>query len=372
MRGLILLCMWGMLAGPVFAQSEADWQVLLVDWADSTLYQVTPEEVRAVALPAVPIALAASVDGRYVVFMDADYAIRVMDVQAEVCCADFVNPYLGEIAQLAGMGIGAINADGSQIAIYKLTPQPGSAYPSGEIAVITADGTILSSLLVEDLTGNASLPNPQFGYWLPEGIEIFPICTACDAAFAGQYTLWLPEIGGGGLSTDGLGVAGSYLDQTGELIDRGRDERFPIQPEIVFGPFNVLTYIANPEAEPVLIYVDAIADIPTPRWVGDGVGVVLHEFRDIQPQLIYRDGSKIDITYAGEARFLAGTPTGWLIVEEVTGKLLHYSMNADHQITVDELGVIPHPDFAATSMRYSPRLGSSMTELEFLPTAHTN
>jgi hypothetical protein len=261
--------------------------------------------------------------------------------------------------EIIDSGVGAISPDGQQVALYSIFVSAEEAPFDGEIQIVnTVGGAMVFQVAVSDLSGQPFLINPMFGTWHPEGIEVFPICYACDGIFNGYYLLWNPTTGDIQLAKDGLSPGGDYLELTGEEIRLNRNAMYPLEDEMMFGPFNALDYISSPEAAAVVAYVEpGNTNLGWPTWVLDGQAALLHHDGDSTSTLIFRTGETQQVEYAGQARLVGGTPDGWVMVLIDTGDVHHYQV-IDGTITVLPLGNLPHPQMFESRLVYQTPLGT--------------
>ncbi|MBZ0309596.1 MAG: SH3 domain-containing protein [Anaerolineae bacterium] len=334
------------------------WQFILFDRTDGMVHRVSPEGVESISLSATPVSLAVSVDGRFLAFSDETRTVHIANLESDTCCVSFPMPVV-EGREIIDSGVGAISPDGQQVALYSIFVSAEEAPFDGEIQIVnTVGGAMVFQVAVSDLSGQPFLINPMFGTWQPEGIEVFPICYACDGIFNGYYLLWNPTTGDIQPAKDGLSPGGDYLELTGEEIRLNRNAMYPLEDEMMFGPFNALDYISSPEAAAVVAYVEpGNTNLGWPTWVLDGQAALLHHDGDSTSTLVFRTGETQQVEYAGQARLVGGTPDGWVMVLIETGDVHHYQV-IDGTITVLPLGKLPHPQMFESRLVYQTPLGT--------------
>lgn len=350
---LLVTVLLGWLLASVAAQSDSDWRVVVHDFNNQTLYEITPENVTQIQLPIAVRSAAASVDGRYLAAISDTYEVVVADLEADSCCFSFIAPF----AQPMEFGVGAVSPDGTQVALYVVREFSQEQPFYGEIFIVeVASGTILAQQSVEDVTETGIYP--LFGYWTAEGIELAGSCFACDGIVEGRYRLWDPQVGEVRESNGGLIMTGDYLDLTGEQVFAVRDERFPLEMEMMFGPFNTIYYADATDNPAQMVYVEpGNTNLGFPRWVADGRAVLLSEFQSQESTLIFRDGSSQVIPYASETNVVAATPNGWVTFSPPTGAVFAYEVTNAQQVAVTPLGEVLNVSFL--SVVYHPPQGAS-------------
>jgi hypothetical protein len=351
MKSLLLIL--GFLLFPPALQP--DWQLILLDRSEGAVYRVSPQGVELISLSAAPVTLAVSVDGQFLAFADEARNVHVANLQTGACCVTFAIPTEAN-REIVDTGVGAISPDGRQVALYSVFTTAQGAPFDGEVVVVNAmDGSIAARKPMNEISARPGLVNPLFGTWQAEGIELFPACFACDAFFDGHYIVWNPAADT--LSTSKYGPGGAYLELTGEEVRLNRSEDYPLGPEVMFGPFNVLEYASG--AEFSLVYVEpGNTDLGWPAWVADGQAVLLHKSDDTKSSLVFRNGQSQHVEYPGSARFLAGTPSGWVVALTETGDVYAYEVN-NGALSVLPIGKIPNPDESWAV--YRPPLGTNAT-----------
>ena len=375
-RAIILFIILLSIYSPIMAQTPSDWQIIFHNNSDGQVSRIRADGVSTIALPTpvratgylddqhhylIQSTVTSSMDGRYIAYMDSEFAIHIMDTVTGECCQSVDNPYADNIYPFNRLGLGAVNPDGTAVAlsltIENVQNGDNSNYFGGEVLVIDVDG---------NMTRSPDFCQPDIGSWLSEGIEVVPICGGGDAYVREHYTLWHPEIGLNGESLDGVDLYGDYLPMTGEHVRLNEDFNYLYTSEAqLHGLANVVTYQASPNSDRKLVYAaNEERVLEHPFWVADGHAVILYGYEALDAELIFRDGSYEKLTFDNETHFIAATPDGWVTLDLVTGDLLHYIIGDNHQITVNLLGMLSITNFYS-GVVYQPALGASIVATSF-------
>ncbi|MFP4321579.1 MAG: hypothetical protein ACLFTK_03925 [Anaerolineales bacterium] len=348
---MLLLLLGIALAGaPALAQPAIDdWRMLLYDYDAHQLIEVNATTVTTQPLPYPQpqeswFATAVSPSGRWVVAQTDSQTTIIADLQGGNCCTPVPNPSAAS-GPVEWTFSAIFNPEETQVALSFVdwSSQTGPLV-GGTIVVDLATGQETAFLSSERGGDGAS----TFGLldWTPNGIDLYASCWACEGPISGQASRWQP-------TTNNLAISRyfnlGFSDRlnTGELVIAQHDTRFPLGLTMgMFPPANVINYFQSPEnAEPengrTIYFNPNNLDLPTPRWVINGQGILLHNAFGETPDpgvVLLRDGTEIQANIGLTEQVIGGTPDGWITQDE-SGTLRHYIFaDGTLSITTQTLG----------------------------------
>ena len=307
---------------------------------------------------------------------DTQHPVAIYDLTTDSCCV-YVQPPTQ--APIAVYELGTFSPDGTQLALSWLANDDQAAYPfvGGIIIVDAATGTTVRSLSDQEI-GEAlgeEFPQPWalLGDWREDGIRFHPNCYACEGVFEGEWAIWDPATS---VFTPTSGEYfsfsfGAMLDSTGETLYSRQDLQFPASTEPAMFPIpNVISYIASgrppmffePSTAPAIYFNETqIHAGIRAEWVLDGQAALISAPGTPDLTLLFRDGTQQQVFTSFDFNFFAGTPNGWLMLEDSpNGRVLTLYTVEGAEVLATPLG---EPLLVDSSLRLldAPELGTSLT-----------
>jgi hypothetical protein len=401
MRKLWLALMVMLLAGVAQAQ-DTGWEAVLLEQGENGTYSVFIVNAEGVLagttlpdatlIPPEDSAVSEAVlspDRHYLAMTfymmgsDTPLPAVIHDLETESCCVYLELP---SEMPIGAFDLGGFSPDGAQLALsyvaadYSLMDFP---FQGGLMIVDAATGDIIQETPIAEMNA-AFVEQGGFegiwalmGDWREDGIRLYPNCYACEPAFEGNYAIWNPETGvfswgaGEGFSA----FYGDTLESTGELVYLNQNPAFPATDEPSYMPIpNVVQYYPSgtlPDYEAMLadpaIYFnpDDITLDGTIHWVLDGQAFLIAQ--NNVWTVVYRSGQSETINVGAGARFITGTPDGWLAAVPVEGEeflsVLAYTPLSGNGFTSSEITTIAPTFF----LLEAPELGAEAVLGQFQP-----
>ncbi|MAU10431.1 MAG: hypothetical protein CL607_11460 [Anaerolineaceae bacterium] len=354
----LLLIMSLLLVVVIQAQTEADWEVPL--YTTEGIQVVTAEGIEyIIPLPEAQPKYIFGTSGYKSSLLSPDYRylvkggnpdydsahseskIYITDLEAGTCCIEVESP-IGD--GFTFLTLGVFNPEITQFTAAVTTSGETEEDRVDLMLVIDVQtGMILRQLDPKRLFNGAR--EVIFISWDAEGVRLVPIGDSGlgwrEDTFAYIWDIDTDEVRRD--ETYYGGLEGEYLSATGEYLRYNNRPRFATSGNV--SPYNSIELITSNDVvnvREILRYPDDGPAI-TPHWVLDGTGYLLMPAGN-DYKLIMRDGRIIDIPRVGNnARFIAGTPDGWIIGTRETGTdrllpsgLYHITM-PDERIVVTEI-----------------------------------
>ena len=267
--------------------------------------------------------------------------VSIIDLSSNSCCVTVTPP----LPNVQGYSLAGFNAQSTQLALsYVALPDPNAYAPDGGLLVAdAASGNILNSLSLAQMKASAGAPDytafAQTGAWTAQGIRFAPSCWACEGVMESPWYTWDPATNlVGTVNNAYYTVFGDVLAGTGELLYSVNNTSYPSGPaDGMFPPVNVVEYFqggipmassggqqTNAPAAPV-VYLDQInLNFPAARWVANGAAFLVRGGDDSPAGLVvFRNQTRLNVTFGPTDRFLVGTPNGWL-TQDASGAVKHY------------------------------------------------
>ncbi|MFN8378262.1 MAG: SH3 domain-containing protein [Anaerolineae bacterium] len=251
--------------------------------------------------------------------------VMIADLTLGSCCVVLASP----LPQVYAYDLAGFSPDGTQIAFsYVGEGATGTIPYTGGMAIAdVASGAVAqmadmpSAMAVRGEEGLAIWA--LMGEWTNIGIQWSPNCYACEGAFEGEYSLWLPQ------KSSFLPHSGVYfspfadtLAGTGETLYAGQSPAYPVSPDPAMLPIpNVIQYLPDGVLPTFgalgtahVVYFDpATLDLGDgAHWVSNGVSFLVTPPNTPTWTLKDRIGGAQPIPAPVGARFLTGTSGGWL------------------------------------------------------------
>lgn len=260
--------------------------------------------------------------------------VQIADLENGTCCVSFELPD-AMAYQLAGF-----DPAGTTLALAFVTYDETIEFPysGGMMTVDAGTGEIVAQVNMEDvpqeITGDFAI-TALVGDWIEEGVQFHPSCYACEPPFRGKYSLWNPADNSFTAETDSIFTFfGTQLDQTGEVLMTIQATNYPrsTMPSGLFPISNVVIYGdtglveqddlhngVEPQA-PVVFFDPQDIDLSAERvhWTHNGQAFVVEDAQGTEWHIVYRDGNTETLTVPAGSMMLAGTPEGYVTVEDNT------------------------------------------------------
>jgi hypothetical protein len=277
--------------------------------------------------------------------------------------------------------LGGFSPDSTRLALSWIGFLDRATYDfrGGIMTVDAATGTVLQSLTTGDASAALNLgydaPFATLGEWRDDGIRFIPNCYACEPRFEGEWAIWTPETNAI-RPTSGEYFSfsfGEMLLPTGESIYAGQSPQFPVSQEPAFLPIpNVIYYIQSGPMPtfnavtnaPVIYFDENQVDISGgAHWVIDGQAVLVTPYMSDHWTLLFRDGTRQPVTLPAMSTFVAGTPNGWLALnDDPNGAVLTmYTVEGAEVLGTPLLRPLPENEFV--NVLDAPELGTSLTSI---------
>lgn len=328
-----------------------------------------------------------SPDHRYLVIAaqptgsDGAYPTTILNLETGSCCITVPLP----IEDVAALVLGSFNPEGTQFSLSWLGYLNRETYEvtGGMMTVDAATGQVVNQISSDAVN---AVVGEQFsgvwsylGSWEDDGIRFVQNCYACEGVFEGEWSIWNPD-------TNTFTVAsGEYfsvffadvLPATGEILYATQNAAYPASPMPSYLPIpNVITYIHNqpmpryyePSDAPVIYADPTQVDLSGgAHWVLDGEAALIIPNESTAWVLLYRDGTQQTVTVPAGSSFVAGTPRGWLSLNnEPGGKVLTlYTVDGGAPVGVavgEPLGPSEYVDVLD-----APALGAALTQVTAVP-----
>ena len=250
--------------------------------------------------------------------------IMIADLTLGSCCVVLAAP----MGAIYAYDLAGFRPDGAQIALSWVGEVAGDfPYTGGMLTADTASGAIVQmATMAEAMAGRGDEGLAIWalmGGWTETGILWSPNCYACEGAFEGEYSLWLPH------KTSFITHSGVYfspfadtLAGTGETLYAGQSPAYPVSPEpamlpipnvIQYLPGGVLPTFAALGTAPVVFFDPATLDLGAgAHWVTNGTNFLVTPNNTATWTLKDRVGGAQSVPVMTGSRFLLGTSAGWL------------------------------------------------------------
>jgi len=250
--------------------------------------------------------------------------IMIADLTLGSCCVVLAAP----MGAIYAYDLAGFRPDGAQIAL-SYVGDGGSTFPyvGGMLTADTATGATVQMVTMADAMAGIGDAGQAIwalmGGWTETGILWSPNCYACEGAFEGEYSLWLPH------KTSFVTHSGVYfspfadtLAGTGETLYAGQSPAYPVSPEpamlpipnvIQYLPGGVLPTFAALGTAPVVFFDPATLDLGAgAHWVTNGTSFLVTPNNTATWTLKDRVGGAQSVSVTASSRFLLGTSAGWL------------------------------------------------------------
>ena len=253
--------------------------------------------------------------------------VMIADLTLGACCVVLASP----LAQVYAYDLAGFSPDGTQIALSYVGESGSGADPftGGMLVADVASGAVVQMTDMAAAMAGRGEAGPAawalMGDWTDIGVQWAPNCYACEGAFEGEYSLWMPA------KSSFLPSSGVYfspfadtLAGTGETLYAGQSPAYPVSPDPAMIPIpNVIQYLpagtlptfAALGTAPVVFFDPATLDLGEgARWVSNGTSFLVAPPNTANWTLKDRLGGAQSIPAAAGARWLVGTASGWLAV----------------------------------------------------------
>ena len=354
------------------AQNTDEWRVAFYDQGMRAVVLVTPDGVETVPLPEALLAAYPddvehytshlSPDGRYflLTFFVRDVnpdPVLIVDVTAPNHFTPFAELPLQPEEYLPSygyVGYGVFSPDGTEVALSYTSHDRNSQYAccayGGMVTVELATGQITRQFRSDRFMhlGRMYAGNTVWlGNWTQDGIEFFPKCSPCTPPYEFTYYLWNPD-------TDTIISTRKYesirrserLASTGELLYSHSHPDYPPGDSLTLWDPNSVVEVYQPDQIPfeddgqAVFYDTDFITFDRAHWIMGGQAFIFN--KELSYALVSRDGQRFDFELASEQTFLGMTPSGWLMADDVDGRILHYQYH-DGDLLIDEIADLQGP-----------------------------
>lgn len=251
--------------------------------------------------------------------------VLIADLTLGSCCVVLASP----LAEVFAYDLAGFSPDGTQIALsYVGDGMTGPVPFTGGMAIagVATGGTVQLAAMSDAMAGRGEEGLATWavmGEWSEVGVQWAPNCYACEGAYEGEYSLWLPQKSSF-LPHSGVffSLFSDTLAETGETLYAGQSLAYPVSPDpamlpipnvIQYLPGGVLPTFAALGTAPVVFFDPAALDLGEgAHWVSNGTNFLVTPPNAINWTLKDRSGGAQPIPAAAGSRFLLGTSSGWL------------------------------------------------------------
>jgi hypothetical protein len=333
---MVLVCAVLCLPLTATAQDAPAWDVVLLRSLDSgrALVTITPDGMSdAVPLPdgfPTTNSIRLSPDRIKIAALDSsESTIVIADLAAGTCCTEI--PFLD--TNPTSTSLAGFSPDGTRIAVAYMLANPFQS------AILVYDVNTLEQPAHLDTTPTADdgllKTYPELDSWREDGIYFLNQCTECVDYGGGALDIWNPDTGNVTSSGEPVDYRADVLPLRHEQLSPIFAADYPAVPNtdaMVFGPelYGIRNAVqlsgARAEDNRAVVYYDPDnLTINSVRWVADGSAFIVFGVSGQGANvLVTPDAAPQPINF-GDANFVAGTPDGWLTVED--DALWHYTLD---------------------------------------------